>query len=629
MPEVMNFFRAQDEARGRTTTLVALLIFAILAMALSIYAVAVLALTYIHYFHGFTWVHPVLFLTTFGLSLAVVLGGAYLRMAEFEGGGLLVALRLGARPVLASTQDLNERKFLNIVQEMALASGMPVPQCLVLDQDPSINAFAAGHTPQDAVITVTRGALEQLTRDELQGVVGHEFSHIAHGDTQLNLRIIGTVAGLTALSQVGYVLMRIMVASDDEDNRAGWALMVMGLVVFIVGLGGVFIARLIQASVSRQREYLADASSVQFTRNPLGLANALKKVAGLTQVAREAKPAELEAQHMFLVSSGGFAEFLFSTHPPIEDRIKRIDPSFDGVIRPLIAATPPPPPVSPQEAAVQQLNAAILPAVAAVQTPTSRRVYPSDLDIQAAVGFRGQLPSELLAATTDSVSAMGLVLALVFRQDPGQKAEQLKLAQNIAGGEVVSEALRLELLLKHLPAGTHLPLLDLALPTLRGLAPLQLQAFRDALSKVAYEEADGFRLLLLEALMHRYLGIEVTSPTAPSLSLEAAAGLLLSAVVMTSSESPEDRLAAYRRAVGVAGFRGMSLALAENPLANLALLEEALVVLAAQKVADRRNFVRACGVAVLYDNQAEPAEIEILRAVSDAIGISLATGLEH
>lgn len=628
MPEVMNFFRAQDEARGRTTKLVAWLIFAILAMALSIYAVAVLVLTYIHYFHGFTWVHPVLFLTTFGLSLAVVLGGAYLRMAEFEGGGLLVALRLGARPVLTSTQDLNERKFLNIVQEMALASGMPVPQCLVLDQDPSINAFAAGHTPQDAVITVTRGALEQLTRDELQGVVGHEFSHIAHGDTQLNLRIIGTVAGLTALSQVGYVLMRIMVASDDEDNRAGWALIVMGLVVFIVGLGGVFIARLIQASVSRQREYLADASSVQFTRNPLGLANALKKVAGMTQVAREAKPAELEAQHMFLVSSGGFAEFLFSTHPPIEDRIKRIDPSFDGVIRPVIAATPPPP-VSSQEATVQQLNAAILPAVAAVQTPTSRRVYPSDLDIQAAVGFHGQLPPELLAATTDLVSAMGLVLALVFRQDPGQKAEQLKLAQTIAGGEVVSEALRLEPLLKHLPNGTRLPLLDLALPTLRGLAPLQLQAFRDALSKVAYQEADGFRLLLLEALMHRYLGIEVTSPTTPSLSLEAAAGLVLSAVVMTSSESPEDRLAAYKRAVGVAGFRGMSLALAENPLANLALLEEALVVLAAQKVADRRNFVRACGVAVLYDNQAEPAEVEILRAVSDAIGISLATGLEH
>ncbi len=628
MPEVMNFFRAQDEARGRTTKLVAWLIFAILAMALSIYAVAVLVLTYIHYFHGFTWVHPILFLTTFGLSLAVVLGGAYLRMAEFEGGGLLVALRLGARPVLASTQDLNERKFLNIVQEMALASAMPVPQCLVLDQDSSINAFAAGHTPQDAVITVTRGALEQLTRDELQGVVGHEFSHIAHGDTQLNLRIIGTVAGLTALSQVGYVLMRIMVASDDEDNRAGWALIVMGLVVFIVGLGGVFIARLIQASVSRQREYLADASSVQFTRNPLGLANALKKVAGMTQVAREAKPAELEAQHMFLVSSGGFAEFLFSTHPPIEDRIKRIDPSFDGVIRPVIAATPPPP-VSSQEATVQQLNAAILPAVAAVQTPTSRRVYPSDLDIQAAVGFHGQLPPELLAATTDLVSAMGLVLALVFRQDPGQKAEQLKLAQTIAGGEVVSEALRLEPLLKHLPAGTRLPLLDLALPTLRGLSPLQLQAFRDALSKVAYQEADGFRLLLLEALMHRYLGIEVTSPTTPSLSLEAAAGLVLSAVVMTSSESPEDRLAAYKRAVGVAGFRGMSLALAENPLADLALLEEALVVLAAQKVADRRNFVRACGVAVLYDNQAEPAEVEILRAVSDAIGISLATGLEH
>jgi hypothetical protein len=448
----------------------------------------------------------------------------------------------------------------------------------------------------------------------------------------LNLRIIGVVAGLTALSQLGYIMMRILVGSDDDDRRSGAALALVGLVVFLGGLGGVLIARIIQASVSRQREYLADAASVQFTRNPLGLAGALKKAGGMASLPHESVAASLETQHMYFVSVPSFYEKVFSTHPPIEDRVKRIDPTFNGVIPPFVAKVDQPvsAPPSVDEIASQAMKSQLAAAVVVASATPVRRGYPSDLDIQSAVGFHGELPPVLRDATREPVSAMGLVLAMVLRRDPTQRAEQLKVAQAAAGGEVVQEALRLELLLRDLPAGSRVPLLDLALPTLREMSSYQLQVFRGSLHRAGYQPGEAFVVLLIESMMHRYLGLEFKLiSSAQAIHVDEAAGLILSAVVQTSSESPEDRVAAYQRGVAVAGFAGISSAIVEHALTDLARLEEALLVLTTMNVASRRNFVRACGMAVLYDNQAEPAEVEILRAVSDAIGISLATGLEH
>ena len=618
MAGTMNFFRAQDEARGRTTKLVVLLVLAIVVLAGSLYVLAVLGQQKLVRGGEIDWFQPKLFLATAGTALVVILGGSLLRIAELSKGGGAIAERLGGRLVGATTKDAAERRYLNVVQEMALASGLPVPLCYVIDGDETINAFAAGNTPQDAAVGVTRGALRNLTRDELQGVIAHEFSHIGNGDMKLNLRIIGTVAGLTALAQLGYIIVRIGLNSGSSRKNNLWPLAIAGLVVVLVGLGGVFFARVIQASVSRQREYLADASAVQFTRNPLGLASALRKVAGLSGAQREASSAELEAQHMFFAGSAGFLESLFSSHPPITDRIRRIDPAFDGHI----------PDVTPVAVADDEPVAGLSGRSAAVPPPLpASRPLPTDLQIQDSVGFRGVIPGALREASEDPVSAMAVVLGLILRRDPAQRAAQLAQAEALAGGEVVREARRLDALLRTVPAGSRVALLDLSMPALRQLSPAQVAAFRTALERAGYEAEDGLIVLLIQASMRRYLSTDKNPPSRPG-DLASACALVLSAVVQTSGEDAAAQGRAYVLGTGVLGMSGLPAAMVPAAQVDLGKVDDALAVIAGQSVPARRQFVRAIGTAMLHDGRAEPAEIEIVRAVADSLGISFATGLK-
>ena len=621
MAGTMNFFRAQDEARGRTTKLVALLVLAVVVLAGTLYALAVLGQHKLVRGGEIDWFQPKLFLATAGTALVVILGGSLLRIAELSKGGGAIAERLGGRLVGATTKDAAERRYLNVVQEMALASGLPVPLCYVIDGDETINAFAAGNTPQDAAVGVTRGALRNLTRDELQGVIAHEFSHIGNGDMKLNLRIIGTVAGLTALAQLGYIIVRIGLNSGSSRKNNLWPLAVVGLVVVLVGLGGVFFARVIQASVSRQREYLADASAVQFTRNPLGLASALRKVAGLSGARREASSAELEAQHMFFAGSAGFLESLFSSHPPIGERIRRVDPAFDGHI----------PDVTPVAAPADDEPVAGLSGRAVATPPplpAPARAVPTDLQIQDSVGFRGVIPGALREASEDPVSAMAVVLGLILRRDPAQRAAQLAQAEALAGGEVVREARRLDALLRAVPAGSRVALLDLSMPALRQLSSAQEAAFKQALERAGYEAEDGLIVLLIQASIRRYLSRWDMNVTPRAGDLAAACGLVLSAVVQTSGEDPAAQARAYVLGAGVLGMAGLSPTMVPPASVDLAKVDEALAVIAGQGVPARRRFVRAIGAAMLHDGRAEPAEIEIVRAVADSIGISFATGLK-
>jgi Zn-dependent protease with chaperone function len=620
MAGTMNFFRAQDEARGRTTKLVVLLALAIVVLAGTLYALAVLGQHKVSRGREIDWFQGDLFFWTAGVALAVIIGGSLLRIAELSKGGGAIAIRLGGRLISGVTKDPLERRYLNVVQEMALASGLPVPLCFVIDADETINAFAAGNTPQDAAVGVTRGALRNLSRDELQGVIAHEFSHIGNGDMKLNLRIIGTVAGLTALAQLGYILIRVGLNSGSGRKNNALPLAIAGLVVVLVGLGGVFFARVIQASVSRQREYLADASAVQFTRNPLGLASALRKVAGLSGARREASSAELEAQHMFFAGSAGFLESLFSSHPPINDRIRRIDPAFDGHI----------PDVTPAAVADDEPVAGFSGRAAAAPPPlpTPARAVPTDLQIQDSVGFRGVIPGALREASEDPVSAMAVVLGLILRSDPAQRAAQLAQAEPLAGGEVVKEARRLDALLRAVPAGSRVALLDLSMPALRQLSPAQVAAFRTALERAGYEAEDGLIVLLIQASMRRYLSSDKNPPSRPG-DLAAACGLVLSAVVQTSGEDAAAQGRAYALGAGVLGMSGLVSTMVPAAQVDLGKVDEALAVIAGQTVPARRQFVRAIGAAMLHDGRAEPAEVEIVRAVADSLGISFATGLNR
>jgi Zn-dependent protease with chaperone function len=619
MAGTMNFFRAQDEARGRTTKLVVLLVLAIVVLAGTLYAIAVLGRHKLGRTREIDWFQGDVFFWTAGVALIVIVGGSLLRIAELSKGGGAIAERLGGRLVNGATQDPLERRYLNVVQEMALASGLPVPLCFVIDADETINAFAAGNTPQDAAVGVTRGALRNLNRDELQGVIAHEFSHIGNGDMRLNLRIIGTVAGLTALAQLGYILIRVGLSSGSGRKNNALPFAIAGLVVVLVGFGGVFFARVIQASVSRQREYLADASAVQFTRNPLGLASALRKVAGLAGARREASSAELEAQHMFFAGSAGFLESLFSSHPPIDERIRRVDPAFDGHI----------PDVNPVAVSEDEPVAGLSGRAVASPPPlpTPAKAVPTDLQIQASVGFRGVIPGALRKASEDPVGAMAVVLGLVLRRDPAQRAAQLVQAETLAGGEVVKEARRLDGLLRAVPAGSRVALLDLSMPALRQLSPPQVAAFRTALERAGYEAEDGLIVLLIQASMRRYLSNEKNPPSRPG-DLASACALVLSAVVQASGEDAAAQGRAYALGAGVLGMSGLPAAMVPAAQIDLVKVDEALFVIVGQPVPARRQFVRAIGTAMLHDGRAEPAEIEIVRAVADSLGISFATGLK-
>ena len=283
----MDFFERQDKARKKTKWLVIYFIFAVAAMIAAIYIVTLVIFSGVQaHQHSYDeaqaqfnlW-NTQLFLGVALGTLAIVFIGSSYKTIALAAGGSAVSEMMGARLVSSNTTDPDERKLLNVVEEMAIASGVPVPQVYVMDDEDGINAFAAGHKPGDATVTVTRGCMKLLSRDELQGVIGHEFSHILNGDMRLNMRLMGIIFGILCLAIIGRVLLYS--ARGGGRGRGQNPLPILGLALLLIGYIGVFFGRLIQAAVSRQREFLADASSVQFTRNPGGITGALKKIGGL------------------------------------------------------------------------------------------------------------------------------------------------------------------------------------------------------------------------------------------------------------------------------------------------------------------------------------------------------------
>ena len=345
----MDFFQQQDKARFHTKTLVCYYVIGLIAMTVALYALVVVAAfvmedpeagySYARQLEANWFIDPILFLATL-VGVTLIVGGASgVKMLQLSsGGGDAVAKSLGGRRLQQGTSDLREQKLLNIVEEMSLASGVRMPSVYLLDGENQINAFAAGMTPNAAAIGITRGAVEYLNRDELQGVIGHEFSHILNGDMRINLRMIGLLFGFNFLVILGWQLMRVAMysgsgrqSSGKGKNQLGMILIAIGLVLVIFGAIGMFFSFLMQAAISRQREYLADASAVQFTRNPMGIANALKKI-GCPRVGSSVQsPKAAEASHLFFSNIFRFSfGSLFATHPPLAERVRRIDPLFDG-----------------------------------------------------------------------------------------------------------------------------------------------------------------------------------------------------------------------------------------------------------------------------------------------------------
>jgi len=329
----MNFFEQQRRARHQTALLIVLMIIAVLCL---------IALTSMPFIIGvFDGQHDSeaksKALHTTGVVAMIVSGivllGSLFKFFQLLGGGKVIAEKLGGRPINDNMRTPDERRLMNVVEEMALASGVTVPAVYLLP-DETINAFAAGFNPKDAVIGVTQGAMSLLTREELQGVIAHEFSHIYNGDMLLNTRLVATVHGILVVGLTGaYLLFGLTKSkkSKKKDDEYFWLLvgMSMGVVLCVAGFIGSFFANVIKAAVSRQREFLADASAVQFTRNPQGIAGALKKIG--SQGSTLSSPRAKEFSHLyFSAGSKTFFKSLFATHPDLSERIRRIDPQWDG-----------------------------------------------------------------------------------------------------------------------------------------------------------------------------------------------------------------------------------------------------------------------------------------------------------
>ncbi len=573
----MDFFAQQDSARRRTGLLIVLFFAAIALTVLAVYAVFVFLLPSLSSDSTSAtrdWWDPSLFATVGFAILGIVGIGSLYKIAELAGGGDRVARMLGARLVSPQTADADERKYLNIVEEMALASGISPPPAYVIDGELGINAFAAGYRPDAAVVCVTEGALRRLTRDELQGVVAHEFSHILNGDMRLNIRLIGVLHGLLLIALIGQALLRTASFSggrrrrSKDGDKAGAILLLIGLALLMIGSVGVFFGRLIQAAVSRQREFLADAAAVQFTRNPLGLAGALKKIAGVAGSRVERNGAEA-ASHLFFANAlrGGLFN-LFATHPPIIERIRRLDATFP----PATLASTARDPAEPLAASAAELTGSLTAAsVASPAVPTPPLLRSSSLSPRTtqswmdSIGAPWQahlaavrivldsLPSEVREAARDSAGARTLICALLLDRDHRDLRErQLNLLRELAGASFEEDTRRLGAKLDNVPDGFRLAVLDLALPTIKTLPLAEYQALVKNVD--ALIRADD-SITLFEYAARRM--VQKTRETAggpglvaqPLSAFSAEISCLLSAMAHAGQKDPIEAERAFARVV--------------------------------------------------------------------------------
>jgi Zn-dependent protease with chaperone function len=330
----VNFFEHQDKARKQSRWLMVMFILAVLSIVVAIDIIVLLATGVINWdpetprmaAADLVKTNLPLLGGTALASVAVIGLASLFKTASLRSGGGQVARQLGGTLVESDTRDRNRRRLRNVVEEIALASGVPVPEIYVLEQESGINAFAAGFTPSDAAVAVTRGALEKLKRNELQGVIAHEFSHILNGDMRINIRLMGALFGILMLAMIGRrVLLHSHLSGRSSRDKSGAVVLMIAFGLMAVGYVGLFFGRWIKAAVSRQREYLADASAVQFTRDPDSIGGALKKIAVYSDASYLNADSE-EVSHMLF--GDGRKMSLFSTHPPLLERISRVDPGF-------------------------------------------------------------------------------------------------------------------------------------------------------------------------------------------------------------------------------------------------------------------------------------------------------------
>jgi Zn-dependent protease with chaperone function/uncharacterized tellurite resistance protein B-like protein len=646
----MDFFARQDRARRETKWLILYFTLAVISMIVLVYGIAIMVFNYFpmdHYYRMHLPASPTwgwaafwnakLFAEVVMVTLGIILCGMAWKTMELSGGGSAVAESLGGRLVATNTTNADERKLLNVVEEMAIASGVPMPQVYVLDDENGINAFAAGHSTSDAVVAVTRLCMTQLTRDELQGVIGHEFSHILNGDMKLNIRLIGILFGIFCVATLGRILMSVR---SDRDGRNPFPL--IGLVLLAVGSLGVFFGRLIQAAVSRQREFLADASSVQFTRNPVGLSGALQKVHGYGSFM-EGSPHASDASHLFF-ASGLRSVFLgvMATHPPLEARIRAIDPAWDGTFpRPNLEEVRAENKIRAREPRVIFrdgrmiiLSGAMAEAAAqSVPPPVVRSTavlpnlgQPTPLHLKYAEDLRDALPDTLKETAREPLAAAALIYALLLGADEKLRAMQMDGIRNNFSTEVADRTAALYPQISQLAARAHLPLINLALGALKQLTAEQYAQFSRTLTWLV--NSDGRVELfefVLQKIVRRHLApkFEEARPVTPQFytvkPLLPDCQVILSALARVGSRVEAEVQKAFDAGVPYLRASEFSLTLLPREACGVDAISAALDRTAQALPVIKKSLLEACAQVVGADGIIQETEAELLRAVADTL----------
>ena len=651
----MDFFAHQDAARRRTRRLVLLFALAVAATVLAVYMAVVIAF---REYVTSVW-NPALFAIVAASTCSVIAAGSlYKTVALSRGGGEAVAFLLGGKPLVATTTQPGEKRLLNVVEEMAIAAGTAVPSVYMLGEEKSINAFAAGLNRDAAVVGVTRGAVDHLDRAELQGVMGHELSHILNGDMRLNVRLMGLLHGILVISLIGYWILRSGAGSgggsSSSRKKGGGGIAAFGIALYVIGWIGAFFAGIIKSAISRQRELLADAAAVQFTRNPQGLAAALKKIGGLAAGSRLATPNAPQASHFFFGNGMPESRFAWrSTHPPLAERIRRLDPAWDGTFPRLAEPVETPArsggahaaPATARRGAAFELPGMMLPGVGAALPAlgtalpmvsasfapgelVSSAGQPGPQHLEAAAGLLANLPPALADRARDPMAARAVVLALLCDSDPSVRQRQLERV-GASGDEPLGRELGSALpAADGLAAEVRLPLVDLAVPALRRLSPAQYRSFRALMDELV--RADE-RLSLFEWTLHRVLLRHLEpwfapkqTPKVTTYGLQQLGGevsLLLSTLAHAGADDPTGVAAAFAAGVAALGKAAPAgVRLLERSDCTFGRLDEALTALSRVAPVRLRELLTACAATVAHDGVVRGAEGELLRALADSLG---------
>ncbi len=660
----MDFFDHQEEALQSSRRLVFLFVFAVVALIVGMYGLLLplvgsgeLTFSLLDELadlphndldrlsSGFRYLNLELLSGVTVFTLTVVGLGSLYKTAVLRSGGSAVAEALGGRQVHRGSGEPRFQALINIVEEMAIASGVPVPAVYILEGETGINAFAAGWSIDDAAVAVTDGALDELSRDQLQGVIAHEFSHVLNGDMRLNIRLMGVLHGILLLALIGRLILRGSSRIRGKNAAQAMAVgMTAGIILVVAGYAGWFLGQLIKAGVSRQREFLADASAVQFTRNPDGIAGALKQIglfAGGTQVQH---PKAEEASHMMFGNplSSGFWSSMLATHPPLTERISRLDPSFeapeggdeafrsqaqdDGVMG-FASGSDAPPPAGPSPVPLPMTGASCVGLSPEKVFASLGTVDPEHVSVGRAL--IDSVPPSVESALNQPMGAVCILFGLLLDPVPEEAEKQRMLVYGNEEGGLWDDILAVGKELRLLPPSLRLPVADLAMPMIRTLPEPTIGRIQSGI--VGMIEADH-KVELFEFALFRLFNRRLEAAQGNATPAKARfrklgqvvddVATLLSILARVGHNEDSEVQRAFDTGVH-ALLSGDRLELKLESDCHFGKLTEALNRLALASPAIKREVMSASIHCVLADHEVTLGEAELLRVVSADLGCPL------